>query len=153
MWGNSHDEDAAPADRPPADLALVTAALAAIPNDDADYDTWLLLGMALHSTGEDWAEELWDAWSQRSGKYRAKKQHKSWKSFHQNGPVTLGTLFYLAQQTGWRFPQQTAPQPPQQEVPRPSPAHAWAAPWYQRTQTWTGALATIDAREVAPWHK
>jgi hypothetical protein len=59
--------------------------------------------MALHSTGQPWAREVWDAWSQHSTKYDAVKQEQSWGSFDQDRDkkTTLGTLFYLAQQAGW----------------------------------------------------
>ena len=32
----------------PPDYVRVAGALACIPNGDADYETWLMLGMALH---------------------------------------------------------------------------------------------------------
>jgi P4 family phage/plasmid primase-like protien len=79
----------------------VSAALACIPNHDADYDTWLMLGMALHSTGESWARGLWDDWSRQSEKYDTHKQAASWASFTRDGEVTLGSLFHLAQQHGY----------------------------------------------------
>ena len=41
----------------PLDYARVAEALACIPNGDADYDTWLMLGMALHSTQQAWARD------------------------------------------------------------------------------------------------
>jgi hypothetical protein len=106
MQGHAR-ETTVPASHGPADPDLVKAALAALPNDDVDYDTWLAIGMALHSTGEAWAEALWTTWSQQSTKYREKKQHKSWESFDANGGVTLGTLFHLAKEAGWRSPVET----------------------------------------------
>lgn len=84
------------------DSTRVAAALFAIPNDDAAYDDWLTIGMALHSTGAPWARELWDTWSRQSGKYDEGKQEKSWASFHQEGSVTIASLFSLACQAGWR---------------------------------------------------
>jgi len=81
--------------------AHVMRALAYIPNDNADYDTWLAIGMALHSTGTSWARSLWDTWSSVSAKYNEGKQHKSWQSFARDGKVQIGTLFHLAKQHGY----------------------------------------------------
>lgn len=85
-------------------FARVASALAAITNTDAPYDDWLLLGMALHSTGAPWARDLWDSWSRQNQKFDDTKQEKSWESFSSDGQVTIGSLFHLAQQAGWRPP-------------------------------------------------
>jgi hypothetical protein len=74
------------------DYARVARALASIPNQNADYNTWLLRGMALHSTGEFWARGLWDSWSRQSGKCDDRKQEKSWRSFTSDGIVTSASL-------------------------------------------------------------
>jgi hypothetical protein len=86
------------------DYTCVVSALVCIPNNDADYDTWLLLGMALHSTGESWARDLWDGWSHQSGKFDEEKQEKSWRSFTSDGNVTIASLFHLAKQHGYIAP-------------------------------------------------
>src|SRR5262249_44813343 len=90
----------------------VASALAAIPNNDADYDEWLMLGMALHSTGGDWARELWDIWSRQSSKFDEGKQAKSWASFGPMGKqrlVHIGSLFHRAKACGWRPPETVEP--------------------------------------------
>jgi hypothetical protein len=125
----------APPQRPPfrpsrstsADYARVADALRFIANADTDYDTWLTLGMALHSSGEPWARDLWDDWSRQSSKYNERKQSTSWKSFS-SGKTTLGTLFYLAKQGGWRPParetlppRRTRPVPDMTQPPPPDP--------------------------------
>ena len=86
-----------------SDYDRVSAALGYIPNNDADYDTWLILGMALHSTNENWARDLWDEWSRQSGKYDERKQANSWASFSSDGQI-IGSLFHLAQQDGYTPP-------------------------------------------------
>ena len=88
--------------------ARIEEALGAFPSSDAAYDDWLSIGMALHSTGEDWARDVWENWSQLSEKYDGIKQEKSWQSFQANGGVSLGSLYYLAQQAGWK-PSQNGP--------------------------------------------
>ena len=89
------------------DYSRVASAVAALPNNDAGYDTWLALGMALHSTGESWARALWDGWSRQSGKFDERKQENSWNSFDTDGATTIATLFYLATQAGWNPPRAT----------------------------------------------
>jgi hypothetical protein len=122
-----------PSSAPDADW--ITEALAAIPNHDADYDTWLRIGMALHSTGTTWGRALWDTWSQQSTKFDEAKQRHTWDSFTQDGAVTLGTLMYLAEQAGWR--------PPRTKVPW------WTAGERATTRP---TFATISAQEARPWH-
>ena len=98
-----HRSASPPAD-PASEYTRVATALACVPNHDADYDTWLTLGMALHSTGEGWARDVWDGWSRQSQKYDDRKQASSWNSFSQDGDIHLGTLFHLAQQHGYAPP-------------------------------------------------
>ena len=86
------------------ELARVASALAAIPNNHADYDTWLMIGMALHATGAEWARALWDDWSHQSDKFNPDKQAKSWASFGSSGKqrlVHIGTLYHRAKAYGW----------------------------------------------------
>ena len=78
----------------------IEAALRCIPADDRTI--WRNMGMALHSTGEAWARELWDAWSQTSHKYNGKDQDYTWRGFKAEGGITLGTLFNEAKQHGYR---------------------------------------------------
>lgn len=70
--------------------------LAAIPPADADdYDTWLQVGMALHSVGDDALLTDWIDWSATSGKFEPGACEAKWRSFNGHG-VTLGTLAHLA---------------------------------------------------------
>ena len=88
----------------------IISALAAIPADCA-RDTWLQIGMALHSLGWEGNEgdrgfEIWDRWSQ-TGKVKYQGLHDletRWRSFGKLGreQVTLGTLYHYAQQHGWQ---------------------------------------------------
>ncbi len=121
----------------------VEHALAAIANHDADYGTWLTLGMALHSTDAPWARDLWDGWSRQSAKFDEQKQEKSWRSFTRDGKVQIGTLFYLARQQGW-----TRPPAPARTVPNfvKPPAHLTA--WLGPRDTWHGLPLTVE--RIAP---
>jgi Primase C terminal 2 (PriCT-2)/BT4734-like, N-terminal domain len=82
--------------------ARIADALQAIPADD--YETWVQVGMALHSTGEASARALWDTWSMQSDKYDAAMQEQKWASFRADGGTTIATLFYVAGQYGYVLP-------------------------------------------------
>jgi hypothetical protein len=75
---------------------MVLEALKFIPSDN--YDVWLDVGMSLKNTGFDCT--LWDKWSSSSSKYKSGECEKKWESFNKSGK-TLGTLFYLAQRSGF----------------------------------------------------
>lgn len=84
------------------DRADLEAALQHIPSDDRD--TWVQVGMALHSTGAGTeAYDLWDAWSRTSTKYDPTDQTRVWHSFRNRGlsGVTKATVFDLAMKAGW----------------------------------------------------
>ena len=78
----------------------VKSALFTIPGFD-DRAPWLKVGMMLHSTGWDSAFDLWTQWSKQSGKYDEADQRRVWQSFHEDGGVSIGTLFHMAKENGW----------------------------------------------------
>jgi hypothetical protein len=82
----------------------IRSALKCIPADNRD--DWLRVGMALHWTGwGDQARFLWDDWSRTSPKFDQAGQESAWRGFGDSsraGLVTLGTVFHLAKQNGWR---------------------------------------------------
>ncbi|MCP1676649.1 putative DNA primase/helicase [Natronocella acetinitrilica] len=83
--------------------AEILSALGAL-DPDCDYNSWLRVGMALHSTKAGSAAfELWDQWSVKGHKYRDGETAKMWETFNSNCPngVKLGTLFHMAKQAGW----------------------------------------------------
>jgi hypothetical protein len=110
------------------DLPRITEALAYI--NPADYDPWLMVGMALHhsSGGADDGLELWDAWSSggitgelpASYAGRADIEYR-WQSFHldRGGGVTLGSLFNAAKAAGFiAVPEAVRIGPPAREEPQ-----------------------------------
>lgn len=103
------------ADRPRA-LDL----LAHIPASDADnYDTWLNVGMALHSVDSGLLHE-WKEWSKSSSKFDEEVCLSKWISFKGSG-VTIGTLHFLAERAGYRYRR------PPEERQRPGDAQGEAA--------------------------
>jgi hypothetical protein len=83
---------------PPRDGDRIADALTHINADDRDL--WVQCGMALKDHLGDAGRQLWDDWSRRSDKYNERDQDRTWKSFKRNG-ITVGTLFFRAQQAGW----------------------------------------------------
>ena len=81
----------------------VRDALAAL---DADmlYPQWVTILMAIRSTGWGCAEGLAREWSEFGVKYSDTSFDKAWVSIQPEGGTTLGTLFHMAQATGWEDP-------------------------------------------------
>lgn len=83
------------------DTDRLRAALYFIPADDRE--TWLKVGGALHDSGIPNAREIWDEWSQKSSKFNAIDQDKTWKSFDRqiSNCAGIGTIFFLAKKYGF----------------------------------------------------
>ena len=92
---------------------LIRSALAAIPPTLA-REEWARLAMAIKSEYPDGPGfDLFDAWSQGDAdRYDAKATASTWRSVKASGGVGLGTLFFIAQQHGWKMPENARPAPP-----------------------------------------
>jgi hypothetical protein len=90
----SYQPSAQDADRATEILQHIT------PRDD--YDSWLKVGMALHSVDPGLLSS-WVEWSRKSANFDEQECLSKWKSFKSTG-VTIGTLFFLARQDGWIAP-------------------------------------------------
>ncbi len=95
---------------------LIRDALASIP-PDVDRDTWARLGMAIKSEIPDAAGfDLWNEWSARGETYDQRNARDTWRSIKAGGATTIGTLFGIAKDHGYRVPaadavQASAPDP------------------------------------------
>ncbi|MFA7585278.1 MAG: DUF3987 domain-containing protein [Novosphingobium sp.] len=86
----------------------IREALAVIPAHDRDI--WVRMGMAVKAElGED-GFDTWDEWSQRDATYNERDARAVWKSINPNGGTTVGSLYHLAHQHGYR-PSAPASQP------------------------------------------
>ncbi|NJK64759.1 MAG: hypothetical protein HC921_20500 [Synechococcaceae cyanobacterium SM2_3_1] len=85
-----------------------------------DYDTWIHVGMALHSVGDESLLAEWDRWSRQSAKHKTGECEQKWKSFNSSG-ISLGTLAHLAQQNGFPppSPSKNPSNPPKQDHSKP----------------------------------
>lgn len=81
---------------------LVEEAVAHIPNDDLPYDDWIKVGLALYAALGPDGRDLWESWSARADKNDPEYTAEKWDSFSSVRSVTVGTLFWLARQNGWR---------------------------------------------------
>ena len=94
----------------PETLNLPGQALELVPADDREV--WFKIGMALHSSGAGTlAFQIWTEWSQKSEKYDAADQQRTWDSFGNNSGIELGTLFHYAKENGWPGQRNTAGNP------------------------------------------
>lgn len=67
-----------------------------------DRDVWVKVGMAVHAELGEAGFWLWDDWSQGAESYHAASAKSVWKSFRR-GKVGIGTLFFLAKESGWKW--------------------------------------------------
>ena len=87
---------------------LVRDALASIP-PDLDRDTWARLAMAIKSelpatVGFD----LWNEWSARGETYNERNARDTWRSIKASGKTSIGTLFGIAKDHGFKMPKADA---------------------------------------------
>lgn len=68
-----------------------------------DRDTWLKVGMALHSVSSDFLSE-WERWSAQSEKYKPAECEYIWQRFQENRGITIATLGGWAKEDGWHSP-------------------------------------------------
>lgn len=83
----------------------------------AEYDTWLKVGMALHSSNWKCGFEIWKEWSLGSNKHSDDIKNgiceKKWSTFGNNDKVVgFGTVYHLAKQNGWIKPAILEPKKP-----------------------------------------
>ena len=122
---------------PDTDTTRAREYLASIaPADADDYDTWLQVGMALHSAGDDALLSDWIDWSATSGKFEPGVCEAKWRSFNGHG-VTLGTLAHLAGH---------------QKKSRPSPAERPTSQPQERSESnptpRSGKLLKLESNEL-----
>jgi hypothetical protein len=108
----------------PRQVARLRAALGYL--DPEPYDTWLMVGMALHSTGDPAAFDLWTSWAIASAKFDPDDHARRWESFRRDsGGVSLGSLFAAAKQAGYAPPaSEPPPEPPPVDEEPPGPPSA-----------------------------
>lgn len=84
---------------------LIAEAVADIPNNELPYDDWIKVGLALYAALGPDGRDLWETWSAEAAKNDPAHTAEKWDSFASVRSVTVGTLFWLARQNGWRAEQ------------------------------------------------
>jgi hypothetical protein len=102
---------------------LVEEAVSHIPNDDLSYDDWIKVGLALYAALGSEGRDLWESWSAQAEKNDPPYTAEKWDGFAGVRSVTVGTLFWLARQSGWR-----AEQPRRVRAVRPATREAGDEP-------------------------
>ncbi|MGM9489790.1 DUF927 domain-containing protein [Ideonella sp. YS5] len=82
---------------------LIRSAIACIP-PDIDRETWVRVAMAVKSELGSAGFEVWDEWSQQGASYNASDARSAWRSVKAGGGVTVATVFSIAKQHGFQFP-------------------------------------------------
>lgn len=89
----------------PFKSAYVASALYTI-DPDCEYPIWRDIGMGIHfaSQGSRQGYELFKTWSERGENFSNQDWPNQWNAFKtelQQRPITLGTVFHHAKQSGW----------------------------------------------------
>jgi putative DNA primase/helicase len=108
-----------PKPRRPITADVVRSAVACV-SPDVDHDTWARMAMALKASDlpEGVAFEIFDKWSSRGATYSQRGTRDTWRSVKASGAVTVGTLFGIAKDHGFKWPELP---------PVPTPARSRAA--------------------------
>lgn len=124
---------------PDNDLSRIEDALSFISADDRD--TWLKVGMALHSEGI--SQAVWDSWAQSSAKFDQAMQDSTWNGFNPNGGTGIGTVIKWARDAGWEDPRQAVTF---------KASDLWGEDWGNPTKTVKAAAPTAP-KAAAPTKK
>lgn len=81
--------------------SVMLEALKAVPADDRD--TWVRVGFALHSAGDEYLQH-WVDWSRTSEKFKEGECEQMWTSFRRDGGITPRYITCLAKKFGWYSP-------------------------------------------------
>jgi hypothetical protein len=102
------------------DLAWITDAIdrGYLDSEVEDYDSWLRVGMALHDKFNDVGVELWESWSNRSGKHITNECYAKVRTFKRTGGnvVKFGSLIAIVERNGGPSPNDRPKTTPKEEA-------------------------------------
>lgn len=67
-----------------------------------DRDVWVRAGTCIKAEFGDAGFDLWDEWGSQAESHRAASAQAVWKSINAAGKLQIGSLFYDANQAGWK---------------------------------------------------
>ena len=82
-------------------VPAIISALAWLPNDELDYDSWMRIGMALKGALGQAGAEIFVDWSAQATKDVPAVTAKAWASFKPDR-IGAGTIYHLAMERGWQ---------------------------------------------------
>jgi Bifunctional DNA primase/polymerase, N-terminal/Primase C terminal 2 (PriCT-2) len=90
--------------RSTAELDELAEAMSFVPNDDLDWGEWTAVALALFAASDGQGFDLFDEWSQKSGKYDPHTTRERWQEIMGSPPdrTGAGKLFKLARENGWQ---------------------------------------------------
>jgi hypothetical protein len=75
-----------------------------IPNDDLDWDSWILMGLAMKGALGESGRGPWLKWSAKSSKDVPETTEKTWETLKPTR-IGAGTIYFHAERNGWsRYP-------------------------------------------------
>jgi len=99
---------ARPVPQPAANERIKLESALVFINADCGYEDWIRVGMAIHAELSDGGLSIWDWWSSRSTKYPGAREVESHYRSFKPGAVTVGSLYRMAMDAGWRPPKPVA---------------------------------------------
>ncbi|MDQ7090308.1 MAG: PriCT-2 domain-containing protein [Methylococcales bacterium] len=124
----------------------VESALRFISPDFEEREEWVKIGMAVKDGLNGEGFDLFDSWSKGSDSYQSHDAKDTWRSIKAGGGVTVGTLFYLAGENGWKPDTTAEPETEQQRLKREAERKA-------RTQKEARAKTTKSKQAIAKVEK
>ena len=132
----------------------------ALSHIDCDaYDAWIQAGMALHSTGDESAFDLWAEWAMGSPKFDAEDHRRRWAGFKRDGGgITLASLFAAARAAGYAPRRDSAdePPPPPPDDPPPGgpddPPSDWEGLLYRDPKTKAILTSPANMETILQYH-
>jgi hypothetical protein len=82
----------------------IRSALEFLPNDDAIWDDWVRIGLAVKGAIGDAGCDIFCRWSAKSKKDEPAYTLKTWRGFGAIHSAGAGTIYYLAENAGWVCP-------------------------------------------------
>ena len=113
----------------------------------ADRILWVKYGMCVKDGLGESGFEIWDEWGSQGGTHKASSAKSSWKSFKDDGKLTIASLFYDAKQAGWKDTT-TYKKPTKAEIEARKAASAARAAKAQAEDDARHAAAAIRAQEI-----
>lgn len=110
---------------------------------DLPRNDWVKVGMSLHAAGFEF--EVFRQWSSGGASYDARSCEQTWRSFKSDGAVKPATLFFIAQQHGYKKARTESIVPALGEVHKHKASGEKRKPILSAQDIWDRCLPVTDA--------